>query len=131
MDGEDQEAMDYLEPEKYEVMLDTDIKLRDVFKEYHQCVYTYDFGDNWEHIICLEKVEKSANRNPILLERSGERPPEDVGGEGGFEEYMRIISNEEDPDYESIIQWAQTTKEKKMPIEEINKNMRWLAEWCD
>jgi hypothetical protein len=44
--------------------------------------YTYDFGDNWEHDIVLEKViEPDADDGrPALLTGKGARPPEDCGG---------------------------------------------------
>lgn len=91
-------------------------------------MYTYDFGDNWEHEIRLEKViEDSGNRFPMLLEREGEgeRPPEDVGGAGGFEEYMRVISNPDCEEYEFMTQWAESTKARKRSIEEINLMLKY------
>lgn len=106
------------------VEFNTTTRLNDVFKGTDTCIYTYDFGDNWEHVITLEKVIKNDNLFPILLERKGERPPEDVGGDGGFEEYMRIISDRNDPEYEAILRWSETTREKDRTIEEINKNLR-------
>lgn len=124
VDGEDPEVEEYLEPDKYEVKFDTKTSLKDVFKDTDTCIYTYDFGDNWEHVITLEKVIEDNNRFPILLERKGERPPEDVGGEGGFEEYMRIISDKNHPEYEAMLQWSEITKEKERTIEEINRKMR-------
>ena len=50
--------------------------------------YTYDFGDNWEHDIVLEKVIKSAagDGRPALLTGKGARPPEDCGGPWGYAE---------------------------------------------
>lgn len=124
VDGEDPEVGEYLEPDKYEVKFDTKTSLKDIFQDTDTCIYTYDFGDNWEHVITLEKVMKDNNRFPILLERKGERPPEDVGGEGGFEEYMRIISDKNHPEYEAMIQWSEITKEKERTVEEISRSMR-------
>lgn len=116
---------DYLEPDKYEVGYDTDIRLKDIFNRYDKCVYIYDFGDNWEHIITLEKVIKeSTNRYPVLMERKGERPPEDVGGEAGFEEYMRVISDKDNPEYESMLQWSEMTRAREKTIEEINRCLK-------
>jgi hypothetical protein len=50
--------------------------------------YTYDFGDNWEHDIVLEKViEPDADDGPpVLLTGKGARPPEDCGGPWGYAE---------------------------------------------
>lgn len=73
----------------------------------------------------MEKVVKnSSNRVPCLLESKGERPPEDVGGEEGYEEYLRAISDPEAPDHEFMIQWAETTRAEERTMEEINRSLR-------
>ena len=117
---------EYLEPDQYEVKYDNRTSLREIFSDTERCLYTYDFGDNWEHEILLEKVIKdSHNRFPVLLEREGERPPEDVGGPTGFKEYLRVISDPESPEYESMAAWSEITKAKKRTVEEINRSLRY------
>lgn len=124
VDGLDTEAMDYLEPDKYTVYKDTLVTLDEIFSQVDKCIYTYDFGDNWTHIIELEKViPDSTNRQAILLERNGNRPPEDVGGEGGFIRFMEIMNDKNHPEYESMKEWSEGLSEKDRTIEEIN---RWL-----
>ena len=126
VDGEDQEAEEYLEPDQYEVKYDNRTSLREIFSDTERCLYTYDFGDDWEHEILLEKViENSHNRFPVLLEREGERPPEDVGGPTGFKEYLRVISDPESPEYESMAAWSEITKAKKRTVEEINRSLQY------
>lgn len=126
INSDDPEAEAYLEPDKYEVRYEKITGLREIFMDTKRCIYIYDFGDNWEHEILLEKVVKdSHNRFPILLESNGERPPEDVGGAGGFEEYLRITSDPESPEYESMVEWSEMTRAKKRTIEEINRSLRY------
>lgn len=50
--------------------------------------YTYDFGDDWEHDIILEKViEPNPNDGrPVLMTGKGACPPEDCGGPWGYAE---------------------------------------------
>src|SRR5262249_17261946 len=47
--------------------------------------YTYDFGDNWDHIIQVEKVldREPSVRYPRCIIGKRARPPEDCGGAGG------------------------------------------------
>ena len=105
---------------------DNRTSLREIFRDTERCLYTYDFGDDWEHEILLEKViENSRNRFPVLLEREGERPPEDVGGPTGFKEYLRVISDPQSPEYESMAAWSEITKAKKRTVEEINRSLRY------
>ena len=125
VDGDDPEVEDYLEPDEYEVRYDNRTSLREIFSDTERCLYTYDFGDDWMHEILLEKVNAdSHNRFPVLMESNGERPPEDVGGSGGFEEYLRIVSDPESPEYESVVEWSKMTRAKKRTIEEINRSLR-------
>ena len=127
LDYQDPEAEAYHDPEEYEIQKDRSLTLRDVFETRDSCVYSYDFGDDWEHVITVEERLDNGSDRFRLLEMQGERPPEDVGGEGGFENYMRIISNESDPEYEATIRWAKVTKAKPETMEEINRKLSYLT----
>lgn len=57
-----------------------DKTLDNYFPKYKKMVYTYDYGDNWEHEIeCVRIIENHDENSPYLLEASGQTPPEDVG----------------------------------------------------
>ncbi len=126
VDGKDPEISFYLEPDRYEVKYDTNTSLKDIFKNTDKCLYSYDFGDNWKHVVTLEKIVENSNRFPLLLERNGKRPPEDVGGEGGFEEYMQIFTDKNHPDYEALLRWTEITGEKDRTIEAINGSLEYF-----
>lgn len=70
--------------------------------------YTYDFGDNWEHVIKLEKwVEDTVTEGlPMLLDAKGRCPPEDVGGPPGYEHFLAALSDPAHPDHAEITRWA-------------------------
>lgn len=57
--------------------------------------YTYDFGDNWEHIITVESVISNAEPDPYggAVVTGGERasPPEDVGGTEGYHDFLEKL----------------------------------------
>lgn len=46
--------------------------------------YTYDFGDNWEHLIKIEKIVEYEYRYPVVLKSKGPNMIEDCGGIWGF-----------------------------------------------
>jgi len=50
----------------------------------------YDFGDDWEHDLLLEAILQPDPNIPYPRCIAGERncPPEDVGGSGGYENYL-------------------------------------------
>lgn len=58
--------------------------------------YVYDFGDDWQHRITVEKVLEPGEdkRRPVLLAGRRACPPEDVGGIAG---YVRLLESLDDP----------------------------------
>jgi len=84
-----------------------DKRLIDYMREYQKILYIYDYGDHWVHQIevvnfnndCMEEL-------PILLSGEGNAPPEDVGGQDGFSEFLEIINNPKHEEYESMKIWA-------------------------
>lgn len=77
--------------------------LAEFFPEHNQMRYNYDFGDNREHIIRLVRViEENDGELPYLPEASGQTPPEDIGGAGGFIQFREIMINPEQPAYEEM-----------------------------
>jgi len=69
--------------------------------------YTYDFGDNWNHIIVVEKPTEKAGKQPVSCV-AGERscPPEDCGGSSGYENLLEVLADPEHEDHEDLAEWA-------------------------
>ncbi|MBE0428108.1 MAG: plasmid pRiA4b ORF-3 family protein [Nitrospirae bacterium] len=84
-------------------------KIADYFSmENPRADYVYDFGDNWEHRIQLEKIlprEKNVDY-PVCIKGERACPPEDVGGIWGYEEFLEIIKNPGHEEYEEMLEWA-------------------------
>jgi len=57
--------------------------------------YIYDFGDNWEHLIALEKIlqKEPGIRYPRCIKGKRACPPEDIGGMWGYEDYLEKLHN--------------------------------------
>ena len=74
-------------------------------QEKDKFIYLYDFGDNWEHTILVEKIlpmdEKS--HYPICLMGKRSCPPEDWGGPYRYQDLLDIIKDPEDPEYEEAL----------------------------
>jgi hypothetical protein len=68
--------------------------------------YLYDFGDGWEHTIKIERITDavSGTAYPRLIEATGRCPPEDVGGPGGFGEFLEAIA---DPRHERHVEFKE------------------------
>jgi hypothetical protein len=73
------------------------------------CIYEYDFGDGWEHLIEVEEelpIEAVASPLPRCI--GGERacPPEDCGGSNGYDEFVGAIRDPDHDEHESYVEWA-------------------------
>lgn len=70
--------------------------------------YVYDFGDDWHHTIEIEKV-LAFDVTPRLgacIDGARARPPEDVGGVGGYERFLAIMADQADPEYVETKRWC-------------------------
>src|SRR6266851_4988187 len=56
-------------------------------------LYVYDFGDNWEHEVVVEKIVagNSGSERPLCLGGKRHRPPEDSGGPPGYLNFLEAI----------------------------------------
>jgi hypothetical protein len=84
-------------------------RLNQVLKqEKEKLLYTYDFGDGWEHEILLEKIlpfEADAQL-PVCLKGKRACPPEDVGGIWGYMTFLEAVSDPAHPEHDSMLEWA-------------------------
>ncbi len=84
------------------------LRMADYFSLGNQTAnYTYDFGDNWEHNIKLEKILPRGNNlsYPKCLDGKRACPPEDCGGCLGYEDILKIIQNPSDKEYKETLEW--------------------------
>lgn len=70
--------------------------------------YTYDFGDNWEHRIKVEKALPlhACPRAPLCLDGANACPPDDVGGPPGYIDFLEAISDPHHPEHEDMLDWC-------------------------
>jgi hypothetical protein len=70
-------------------------------------LYTYDFGDDWEHEITVEELPDAdpENRYPALLAAKGACPPEDCGGPWGYAELKEILADPTHGQHQEMLEW--------------------------
>ena len=70
--------------------------------------YIYDLGDNWRHIVEIEKpvALDAAPRLATCVAGARARPPEDVGGFSGYENFLAIMADPSDPEYAETKRWC-------------------------
>ncbi len=72
--------------------------------------YTYDFGDDWDHDIKLEKVlppdeDPPATAVAVCLAGKGACPPEDCGGPWGYANLKETIADPSAEEHEELLEW--------------------------
>lgn len=99
--GADLEELQMLDERKYTL----EAALAESVREF---VYEYDFGDTWRHHITVESVTP---RNtdwayPLCIGGARAVPPEDVGGVGGYEEFLSAIHDPDHDEHDSMLTWV-------------------------
>jgi hypothetical protein len=76
-------------------------------KPKQKIVYEYDFGDGWEHEILLEKVfpPESGVQYPRCIDGARACPPEDCGGAGGYQNFLKAISDPDHEEHDEYLEW--------------------------
>lgn len=72
------------------------------------CVYEYDFGDGWEHLIEVEEEVPAGGTEtliPICMDGARACPPEDCGGPSGYESLLAAIESPGHPEHDEYIDW--------------------------
>ncbi len=91
-----------------------------------KAVYTYDFGDGWEHGIAVEKVllPEAGHAYPICVDGKRHGPPEDCGGVPGFYNLLEAISNPEHDEHEEMRDWlGDDFDPDAFSVDEVNRQL--------
>ena len=98
-------------------------------------IYEYDFGDDWQHDVLLEKIlpPDEDTDYPVCVKGRRACPPEDCGGPWGYAELLETLQDPTHPEYEDLLQWAgRKIDPDAFDVEETNDErddtMRLLAE---
>ena len=93
-------------------------------------IYTYDFGDNWEHLLVVEKLlsKDASAAHPFCIEGERNCPPEDSGSVPGYYRLMTVRKNKKHPEYEELIKgWlGEDYDPERFSAQEINIELRRL-----
>jgi hypothetical protein len=69
--------------------------------------YVYDFGDDWDHEILVEKILDRDPRIGYPQCTGGRRaaPPDDCGGIWGYQDTLEILADPEHPEHRERLEW--------------------------
>lgn len=106
------------------------IKLSEYIPKYSRIKYCYDFGDNWEHYITVEGMLEDYKHNyPVCIAGEGNTPPEDVGGESGYDEFIEAISDPKHPEHIAMLNWSKIQLYEDFSIDSVNRRLKSVLRW--
>lgn len=88
--------------------------------------YTYDFGDNWEHVVTVEKTLDADPSAKYPHCTAGKRacPPEDCGGPWGYDEFLVAISDPKHKEHDDLLEWVGGEFDpEKFDLNEVNQQL--------
>ncbi len=98
--------------------------------------YIYDFGDDWQHTIILEKFADGDLDHAVCLEGKGACPPENCGGVPGYIVLKEIFANPKHPEYEDMKEVVGLREDEawdpnEFDIDEVNEMLAENEDWAD
>lgn len=109
----------------WETHNEEDFKLGDLVKEGDEFRYQYDFGDEWQHELVVERVIKKPKgmviENALCLDGARACPPEDCGGPPGYENLVRVLADKDDEEHNELREWVGNWDAEVFEIDRINK----------
>nr|WP_283258528.1 plasmid pRiA4b ORF-3 family protein [Pseudomonas sp. GX19020] len=86
----------------------TEVRLADFSGQDLRFSYTYDFGDNWTHVIRIEEwlSRDTAPRHAECIGGARARPPEDVGGPWSYGDFLETIADPAHDEHKANLRWA-------------------------
>jgi hypothetical protein len=91
--------------------------------------YTYDFGDNWEHTVTIEKTLDAEPTAKYPRCTAGKRacPPEDCGGPWGYGEFLTAISDPQHERHEELLEWIDGEFDPEaFDVNDVNRQLAML-----
>jgi hypothetical protein len=96
------------EPFEEEIIPDYLTPISEYFvHNYEVALYIYDFGDDWRHTVALETwlQPEEGIQYPQCMSGARKCPPEDCGGPGGYEQFLKAIQDPSHEEHETFLAW--------------------------
>ena len=107
-----------------------EMRLDAVFPRTRKALYSYDYGDGWEiEVRLIDSKTPLENENPRCIGGEGDNPPEDVGAEWGFDEFLRVIADPDHPEHDEMVEWGEGQTFEHFDLERTNDRLSRYNDW--
>ncbi len=85
---------------------ETSVTLSEVAPADAELRYVYDMGDQWEHLVEVQGIDRYDASVVPLACLGGERacPPEDIGGAWGYEHLLDALTDPDDSEHAEVVE---------------------------
>lgn len=109
------------------------VRLSELVEEGHTSfLYDYDFGDEWRHLIDIEKSLPAEDgvRYPRCVDGERACPPEESGGPYGYPYLLDKIQDPDHDEHEEALEWVGDDFDpEECDLEDINEGLHYLRRW--
>jgi len=91
--------------------------------------YEYDFGDGWIHSVEVERIlpPDPKFKHPVCLDGARACPPEDIGGIGGYELFLKAVADTGHDEHASFADWIDADFDPDaFDLDDMNKPLKRL-----
>ena len=91
-------------------------------------LYRYDFGDDWEHDVIVERAVRDSETEIFCIAGARACPPEDSGGPPGYEQLLATLSDPEHEEFQDVKRWVgRRFDPERFDLPAVNKKLATLA----
>ena len=106
------------------------MRLDEVFPRTRTALYSYDYGDGWEiDVKLVDSKTPLTGGSPLCVAGEGDNPPEDVGAEWGFVEFLRAIADPNDPEHDDMVAWGDSQTFEHFDVASTNARLVRYDDW--
>jgi hypothetical protein len=122
--------------EEFEIKIEDEreYRLQDLVQSGDSFLYEYDFGDDWEHTVTVNKVSTVAKPpRPRCVAGARACPPEDCGGPGGYADLLAALADPKRKEHADRVAWAGGFQAERfaVPKSDLRKEMAELKSLAD
>ena len=83
------------------------VSVLQALRDERRFIFEYDFGDSWEHEVVVEELTRPpiGLKFAVCIDGANACPPDDVGGTGGYGEFLEAIVNPAHDEHANYLEW--------------------------
>jgi len=104
---------------------ESEVSVSETLGGHERFAFDYDFGDGWEHEVVIEKRTPSSVEFAECLDGQNACPPDDVGGPGGYEDFLAALADPALEAHDAYLEWIGGSFDpSRFELDAVNAELR-------